>query len=56
MRPMLRELSEDPNSGLLGYELLWGGNGPYVEQYWSPIDKLYSYASAGSRSCLERLW
>ncbi len=27
MRRMLRELSEDPDSGLLGYELLVNGNG-----------------------------
>lgn len=48
MRPMLRELSEDPNSGLLGYELLFNDKGPYVVQYWSSVDKLYDYASAGS--------
>lgn len=46
--PMLRELSEAPESGLLSYELLFGGKGPYVVQYWSSIDKLYEYASAGS--------
>ncbi|GAA1208640.1 DUF4188 domain-containing protein [Pseudonocardia alaniniphila] len=50
MRRMLRELSEDPDSGLLGYELLINGNGPYLAQYWSSIDKLYDYASAGSLS------
>lgn len=50
MRPMLAELSEDPDSGLLGYELLFNGKGPYVVQYWSSIDKLYDYASAGSLS------
>jgi len=50
MRPMLRELSKDPDSGLLGYELLVSSKGPYVVQYWSSVDKLYGYASAGSLS------
>lgn len=50
MRPMLAELSEDPDSGLIGYELLFNGKGPYVVQYWSSVDKLYDYASAGSLS------
>ena len=46
MPRMLRELSMDPDSGFLGYELLLGAGGPYVVQYWSSIDKLYAYASA----------
>lgn len=45
MPRMLRELSQDSESGLLGYQLLFGGRGPYVVQYWSSIDKLYAYAS-----------
>jgi hypothetical protein len=45
MPRMLRELATDPDSGLLGFELLLGGGGPYVVQYWSSIDKLYAYAS-----------
>ena len=45
MPPMLRELSMDPESGFLGYELLMGAGGPYVVQYWSSADKLYAYAS-----------
>ena len=45
MPPMLRELSMDPDSGFLGYELLMGAGGPYVVQYWSSVDKLYAYAS-----------
>ncbi|MEZ3160470.1 DUF4188 domain-containing protein [Microbacterium sp. BWT-B31] len=44
MPGMLRELSRDPDSGFLGYELLLGAGGPYVVQYWSSIDKLYAYA------------
>lgn len=47
-RPMLRELSEDPDSGLLGYEMASNRRGPYVVQYWSSVDKLYDYASADS--------
>ncbi len=46
MPRMLRELSKDPDSGFLGYELLMGAGGPYVVQYWSSIEKLYAYASA----------
>jgi hypothetical protein len=45
MPPMLKELSVDPDSGLLGFELLVGAGGPYVVQYWSSIEKLYAYAS-----------
>lgn len=49
MPQMLRELSADENSGLLGYELLLGRGGPYVVQYWSSINKLYAYASNPSQ-------
>ena len=49
MPRMLRELSMDPDSGFLGYELLVGAGGPYVVQYWSSIDKLYAYASSPSQ-------
>ena len=45
MPAMLRELSEDPDSGLLGFELLLGRGGPYVVQYWSSAAKLYGYAA-----------
>ncbi|MFJ2368357.1 DUF4188 domain-containing protein [Microbacterium sp. NPDC087665] len=45
MPRMLRELSVDPDSGLLGFEILLGSGGPYLVQYWSSIDKLYAYAS-----------
>ncbi|PYE12766.1 uncharacterized protein DUF4188 [Williamsia limnetica] len=48
MPMMVKELSEDPESGLLDYEMLFNRNGPYVVQYWSSIDKLYEYASEGS--------
>lgn len=49
MPRMLRELSVDKESGLLGFELLFGNGGPYVVQYWSSIDKLYAYASTPSQ-------
>ena len=49
MPKMLRELSVDPTSGLLGFQLLLGSGGPYVVQYWSSADKLYAYASASSQ-------
>lgn len=50
MPAVTRELDEDPESGLLGYELLVNRRGPFAVQYWSSLDKLYDYASAGSRS------
>jgi hypothetical protein len=45
MPRMLKELSLDPESGFLGYSLLFGRGGPYVVQYWSSAAKLYDYAS-----------
>jgi hypothetical protein len=45
MPGMLAELSADPDSGLMGYELTLGRGGPLVIQYWNSVDKLYSYAS-----------
>lgn len=49
MPRMLRELSIEPDSGLLGYQLLFGSGGPYVVQYWSSAEKLYAYASNPSQ-------
>ncbi|GAA1995565.1 DUF4188 domain-containing protein [Microbacterium pumilum] len=49
MPRMLRELSVDPDSGLLGYSLLFGRGGPYVVQYWSSAAKLYAYAAEPSQ-------
>ncbi|WP_314454200.1 DUF4188 domain-containing protein [uncultured Microbacterium sp.] len=46
MPRMLRELSVDPDSGLLGFSMLLGARGPYLVQYWSSLEKLYAYASA----------
>lgn len=45
MPRMLRELSRDPDSGLLGYRLMLGGRNPTLVQYWSSVDKLYAYAA-----------
>lgn len=45
MPRMLRELSQDKESGLLGYRLVVDPRGPWLVQYWSSLDKLYDYAS-----------
>jgi hypothetical protein len=46
MPPMLKELSLDPDSGLLGYRMTLGAGGPTIIQYWNSTEKLYTYASA----------
>ncbi|MFF3320971.1 DUF4188 domain-containing protein [Streptomyces sp. NPDC002889] len=47
MPRMLRELSQEKDSGLLGHQLLLGGPRlVYVVQYWGSKDKLLAYASA----------
>lgn len=45
MGPMLKELFENPESGLLSatFALTW--QGPLIVQYWSSVDKLMTYAS-----------
>lgn len=48
MPRMLTELSKDPDSGLMGFRLTIGGDGPTVIQYWNSREKLYDYASAPS--------
>lgn len=45
MPRMLRELSRDPESGLLGFRLTLERGSPTVIQYWSSLAKLYAYAS-----------
>ncbi|MEV5511229.1 DUF4188 domain-containing protein [Streptomyces orinoci] len=46
MPRMLRELSRDPDSGLLGYRLLSGGPRVYtVVQYWRSREELLAYAA-----------
>lgn len=45
MPRMLKELFDNPDSGLLGatFALTW--QGPLIVQYWSSLDKLLSYAA-----------
>jgi hypothetical protein len=45
MGPMLAELAQDPESGLLGYRLLLGWRGPTVVQYWRSTEDVYRYAN-----------
>ncbi|WP_069815029.1 DUF4188 domain-containing protein [Streptomyces sp. TP-A0874] len=46
MPPMLKELSRDEDSGLLGYQLLIGSPRTiYVVQYWESKEKLLDYAA-----------
>jgi len=47
MRPMLEELSADPDSGMLGFHYL--GKLTFV-QYWRSFDHLEAYARARDRS------
>lgn len=46
MGPMLRELSQHPELGLLGYKTWISGRDVMVQQYWSDIDHLMRYATA----------
>lgn len=45
MPPMLKELSQETDSGMLGYRLIMDPRGPWTVQYWDSLDKLYAYAS-----------
>lgn len=45
MPKMLEELAADPDSGLLGYRLVFGRGGPLCIQYWASDEQLYAYAS-----------
>lgn len=45
MPGMLAELSKDPDSGLLGYRLVFDPRGPWLVQYWDSSQKLHDYAS-----------
>ena len=44
MPRMLKELSRDPDSGLLGFRAFLGRS-PFVVQWWDSEEKLYAYAS-----------
>ncbi len=45
MPPMLAELSQDPGSGFLGYQMAAGLRGPILVQYWRTPEDVYRYAS-----------
>ena len=49
MPRMLKQLSQDPESGLLGYRLFITPQGPTVLQYWSSADKLLEFAGDPAR-------
>lgn len=44
MGPMLRELSSDPTSGFLGYQMAVASRGPLLVQYWRSTEHLLDYA------------
>lgn len=46
MPRMLKELSSDRDSGLLGFRLTLEGFGATVIQYWESTEKLYAYANS----------
>lgn len=50
MPRMLRELSQDPATGFLGYRLLFGERGVTVVQYWRDVDSVYAYATDPAHS------
>ncbi|OEU86386.1 hypothetical protein DB35_11970 [Streptomyces abyssalis] len=50
MPRMLKELSKDASSGLLGFRVLVGGlRDITVVQYWESAEKLFAYASAADK-------
>jgi len=49
MPRMLRELSQDPDAGLLGFRLLRGERGVTVVQYWRDVASIYAYANDSER-------
>ncbi|MFI9719509.1 DUF4188 domain-containing protein [Streptomyces sp. NPDC052396] len=50
MPRMLKELSRDPDSGLLGYQLLSGGPRVYTAvQYWRSREELLAFAADPAR-------
>ncbi|MEW2389511.1 DUF4188 domain-containing protein [Streptomyces venezuelae] len=51
MPRMLKELSRDRESGMLGYRLLFGGTRVvYVVQYWESREKLLAYSTAQDKA------
>ncbi|TDW18085.1 DUF4188 domain-containing protein [Kribbella kalugense] len=50
MGPMLRELSKDKASGLLGFRTLPTWRGITLIQYWESVEKLQAFASDTGRT------
>lgn len=44
MPRMLRLLSSDAESGLLGYHLWFGGRNLLVQRYWRSVEELIAFA------------
>ncbi len=49
MPPMLKELSQDPDSGLLGWRGFFGPRTATLLQYWESMDKLTAFAGDPAR-------
>ncbi|HWD78912.1 MAG TPA: DUF4188 domain-containing protein [Kribbella sp.] len=49
MGPMLRELSKDKDSGLLGFRTLPTWRGVTLVQYWESVEKLQAFANDTGR-------
>ncbi|WP_337060878.1 DUF4188 domain-containing protein [Kineococcus sp. G2] len=47
MPPMLRELAQHPEHGMLGARTCIGSGGPFVVQYWRDLDSLHAHARRG---------
>ena len=45
MPRMLKELMQNPSSGLLGATFALTSDGPLIVQYWESTDKLLAYAA-----------
>jgi hypothetical protein len=50
MGPMLRELSKDKDSGLLGFRTLPTWRGVTLIQYWESVEKLQAFAGDSGRT------
>ncbi|MFF0265998.1 DUF4188 domain-containing protein [Kribbella sp. NPDC004536] len=50
MGPMLRELSKQKDSGLLGFRTLPTWRGVTLVQYWESVEKLQAFANDTSRT------
>jgi hypothetical protein len=50
MGPMLRELSADPDSGLLGFRTFPGLRSVTMVQYWESAEKLQAFANDAQRT------